>query len=70
MGFDENEPTSRSGGKAKAVQQIRKVHQIFLLSKLHISLVVYNTLESLTNEAWFFSGSSLQDYGHDRGWCY
>ncbi|VVA91793.1 unnamed protein product [Arabis nemorensis] len=25
LGFDENEPTSRSGGKAKAVQQIRKV---------------------------------------------
>ncbi|KAG5392566.1 hypothetical protein IGI04_022529 [Brassica rapa subsp. trilocularis] len=24
VGFDENEPTSRSGGKAKAVQQIRK----------------------------------------------
>ncbi|CAE5957870.1 unnamed protein product [Arabidopsis arenosa] len=24
LGFDENEPTSRSGGKAKAVQQIRK----------------------------------------------
>ncbi|EOA19198.1 hypothetical protein CARUB_v10007876mg [Capsella rubella] len=24
LGFDENEPTSRSGGKAKAVEQIRK----------------------------------------------
>ncbi|KAJ4824016.1 hypothetical protein Tsubulata_046175 [Turnera subulata] len=26
LGFDANEPTSRSGGKATAVQQIRKVH--------------------------------------------
>ncbi|KAF7838529.1 phosphoserine phosphatase, chloroplastic [Senna tora] len=26
LGFDKNEPTSRSGGKATAVQQIRKVH--------------------------------------------
>lgn len=26
LGFDANEPTSRSGGKAAAVQQIRKVH--------------------------------------------
>lgn len=26
LGFDENEPTSRSGGKAVAVQQIRKAH--------------------------------------------
>ncbi|CAL5444986.1 unnamed protein product [Camellia sinensis] len=26
LGFDTNEPTSRSGGKATAVQQIRKVH--------------------------------------------
>lgn len=26
VGFDENEPTSRSGGKAVAVQQIRKAH--------------------------------------------
>uniref|UniRef100_A0A2P2K378 phosphoserine phosphatase n=1 Tax=Rhizophora mucronata TaxID=61149 RepID=A0A2P2K378_RHIMU len=26
LGFDENEPTSRSRGKANAVQQIRKVH--------------------------------------------
>ncbi|CAK7323400.1 unnamed protein product [Dovyalis caffra] len=26
VGFDVNEPTSRSGGKATAVQQIRKVH--------------------------------------------
>ena len=25
LGFDKNEPTSRSGGKATAVQQIRKV---------------------------------------------
>lgn len=25
LGFDANEPTSRSGGKATAVQQIRKV---------------------------------------------
>ena len=25
LGFDENEPTSRSGGKAIAVEQIRKV---------------------------------------------
>lgn len=25
VGFDENEPTSRSGGKATAVQRIRKV---------------------------------------------
>lgn len=25
VGFDKNEPTSRSGGKATAVQQIRKV---------------------------------------------
>ena len=25
LGFDENEPTSRSGGKATAVQRIRKV---------------------------------------------
>ena len=29
MGFDEKEPTSRSGGKAKAVQQIRKVRHTF-----------------------------------------
>lgn len=27
LGFDANEPTSRSGGKATAVQQIRKVHR-------------------------------------------
>ncbi|KAF6165053.1 hypothetical protein GIB67_000637 [Kingdonia uniflora] len=26
VGFDKNEPTSRSGGKAKAVQHIRKLH--------------------------------------------
>ncbi|BFG32886.1 hypothetical protein CerSpe_191600 [Prunus speciosa] len=26
LGFDKNEPTSRSGGKATAVQQIRKAH--------------------------------------------
>lgn len=26
IGFDKDEPTSRSGGKAKAVQQIRKAH--------------------------------------------
>ncbi|WCJ35082.1 3-phosphoserine phosphatase [Euphorbia peplus] len=26
LGFDANEPTSRSGGKATAVQQIRKIH--------------------------------------------
>lgn len=26
VGFDVNEPTSRSGGKATAVQKIRKVH--------------------------------------------
>ncbi|RVW85624.1 Phosphoserine phosphatase, chloroplastic [Vitis vinifera] len=26
LGFDANEPTSRSGGKATAVMQIRKVH--------------------------------------------
>lgn len=25
LGFDKNEPTSRSGGKAVAVQQIKKV---------------------------------------------
>lgn len=25
LGFDRNEPTSRNGGKANAVQQIRKV---------------------------------------------
>ena len=28
LGFDKDEPTSRSGGKAKAVQQIRKVSLI------------------------------------------
>lgn len=28
IGFDKDEPTSRSGGKAKAVQQIRKVSLI------------------------------------------
>ena len=29
IGFDAKEPTSRSGGKATAVQQIRKVQQLF-----------------------------------------
>jgi hypothetical protein len=28
MGFDTKEPTSRSGGKATAVQQIRKVNPL------------------------------------------
>ncbi|MCL7042930.1 hypothetical protein MKW94_015404, partial [Papaver nudicaule] len=27
VGFDENEPTSRSGGKATAVENLRKSHQ-------------------------------------------
>ncbi|XP_050376917.1 phosphoserine phosphatase, chloroplastic [Argentina anserina] len=31
VGFDENEPTSRSGGKATAVQQIRKGHNYKVL---------------------------------------
>lgn len=31
MGFDKNEPTSRSGGKAIAVQQLRKVVESLLL---------------------------------------
>lgn len=30
LGFDANEPTSRSGGKATAVQQIRKVSLIVI----------------------------------------
>ena len=30
LGFDANEPTSRSGGKATAVQQIRKVGLILI----------------------------------------
>lgn len=35
LGFDENEPTSRSGGKATAVQQIKKV------SRAHVNFVNY-----------------------------
>lgn len=31
MGFDKNEPTSRSGGKAVAVQQLRKVQSLRLV---------------------------------------
>ncbi|CAO2818492.1 unnamed protein product [Amaranthus hypochondriacus] len=34
QGFDENEPTSRSGGKAVAVQQIRKAHGYRILGMI------------------------------------
>ncbi|XP_057991763.1 phosphoserine phosphatase, chloroplastic-like [Hevea brasiliensis] len=33
LGFDANEPTSRSGGKATAVQQIRKL--IMMINRVH-----------------------------------
>ena len=33
IGFDENEPTSRSGGKATAVQQLRKVESLLLVRR-------------------------------------
>uniref|UniRef100_A0A2P2K3B0 phosphoserine phosphatase n=1 Tax=Rhizophora mucronata TaxID=61149 RepID=A0A2P2K3B0_RHIMU len=38
LGFDENEPTSRSRGKANAVQQIRKVNHTYNCL-LHVSLL-------------------------------
>lgn len=34
LGFDANEPTSRSGGKAAAVQQIRKAHAYKVLAMI------------------------------------
>lgn len=39
LGFDENEHTSRSGGKATAVQQIKKVS--------HVCLLIFNLITCL-----------------------
>lgn len=53
LGFDENEPTSRSGGKATAVQQIKKV------SHAHVSFFLTNYYVACKADHKFF-----QDYGY------
>lgn len=70
LGFDEKEPTSRSGGKPIAVQQIRKVCSIGLLL-LYISLfwqclisqrISYGPLLFICSST---SGSLVQNIRHD-----
>ena len=35
IGFDENEPTSQSGGKTKVVEQLKKKHEMYVYNSSH-----------------------------------
>lgn len=62
-GFDAGEPTSRSGGKATAVQQIRKVK---VVSSFHQTCLHRVCL----NPCFVYAGAWLQVIGYDWRWCH